>query len=226
MAEPIYCDLCGGEGKVDIPYFAVLGSGRGMSNEKAMQKAGEIHHSETCQECEGEGIEYCTACTVNPATDDDNECDRCRASLHSVLPRLDFWRRWDNTKIVFTNGCFDILHAGHVKSLEQAKEYGDKLVVGLNSDSSVREIKGEDRPIIPETDRCTILQNLKPVDAVVVFDTPTPYDIIREIKPDVLVKGEDWKGKDIPGADLVQSVAFTDLFHGSTTDMIKKIREG
>lgn len=106
-------------------------------------------------------------------------------------------------KTVFTNGCFDILHPGHVDLLERARKLGTRLVVGINSDESVRRIKGPGRPFTSESDRKVILSALRPVDDVVVFDEPTPERLIRELKPDVLVKGGDWSVSEIIGADIV-----------------------
>ncbi|MET0752138.1 MAG: D-glycero-beta-D-manno-heptose 1-phosphate adenylyltransferase [Pyrinomonadaceae bacterium] len=105
--------------------------------------------------------------------------------------------------VVFTNGCFDIIHPGHIDLLERAKKLGTKLIVGINSDKSVRAIKGANRPFINEADRATILKGLKSVDEVRIFDEPTPEKIIREIKPDILVKGGDWAENEIIGADFV-----------------------
>src|SRR4051812_12032389 len=107
--------------------------------------------------------------------------------------------------IVFTNGCFDIIHPGHIDLLEKAKALGTKLVVGINSDRSVRSIKGQGRPLQNQEARRTVLLGLKAVDEVVIFDELTPENIIREIKPDVLVKGGDWKEDEIIGADFVKA---------------------
>ncbi|QQS33108.1 MAG: D-glycero-beta-D-manno-heptose 1-phosphate adenylyltransferase [Acidobacteriota bacterium] len=107
--------------------------------------------------------------------------------------------------IVFTNGCFDIIHPGHIDLLERAKALGDRLIVGLNSDRSVRSIKGPDRPIQNQVDRAAVLSGLRSVDEVIIFDEATPEELIRKIKPDVLVKGGDWPVTEIVGADLVQS---------------------
>ena len=107
--------------------------------------------------------------------------------------------------VVFTNGCFDIIHPGHIDLLRRARGLGTKLIVGINSDASVRRIKGEPRPFFSQEDRSEILSNLKFVDEVVVFDEPTPAKLIENIKPDVLVKGGDWKRDEIIGADFVQS---------------------
>ena len=108
-----------------------------------------------------------------------------------------------NKKVVFTNGCFDLIHAGHVDYLSKAKAFGDVMVVGLNSDSSVMRIKGSKRPILDETERSFIISNLKPVDYVVMFDEDTPKLLIEELLPDVLVKGADWEIENIVGKDVV-----------------------
>lgn len=109
-----------------------------------------------------------------------------------------------NKKLVFTNGCFDILHAGHVDYLNQAKQKGDKLVVALNTDQSVRNIKGEHRPIISQEERAFIISNLKSVDYVTFFDEDTPKEIIEKLIPDVLIKGTDWSLEHIVGRDIVE----------------------
>lgn len=130
--------------------------------------------------------------------------------------------------VVFTNGCFDILHAGHVQYLEKARALGDMLVVAINSDASVRRLKGEKRPINSEQDRAYILSRLKPVDAVVLFDDDTPLRVIETLLPDVLVKGDDWAVENIVGKDVVEAaggevrtIAFLD--GRSTTGTIEKI---
>jgi D-glycero-beta-D-manno-heptose 1-phosphate adenylyltransferase len=108
-----------------------------------------------------------------------------------------------NFKVVFTNGCFDILHAGHVDYLNKAKSLGDVLIVGINSDASIKRIKGKLRPILTEKERAAIILNLKPVDYVLLFDEDTPAEIISEIIPDVLVKGADWPMDKIVGREEV-----------------------
>ncbi len=113
-------------------------------------------------------------------------------------------RREAGRSIVFTNGCFDILHAGHVRYLAAAKAEGDILVVGLNSDRSVRAIKGPDRPIVEENSRAEVVAALECVDYVTLFDAPDPFELIRAARPDVLVKGADWAEDQIIGADLVK----------------------
>ncbi|MDC1387029.1 D-glycero-beta-D-manno-heptose-7-phosphate kinase [Candidatus Thioglobus sp.] len=130
-------------------------------------------------------------------------------------------------KIVFTNGCFDLLHAGHVKYLETAKSFGDILILGLNSDRSVRAIKGPKRPINNETDRAYIVAALEVVDYVIIFDEDTPYNLIKTIKPQALVKGKDYEGKKVSGQDIVDELILVDLIRGkSSTQIIKKIKEG
>jgi len=108
-----------------------------------------------------------------------------------------------NKKVVFTNGCFDLIHAGHVDYLSKAKALGDVMIVGLNSDTSVLSIKGSKRPILKEAERSFIISNLKPVDYVVLFDEDTPKLLIEELLPDILVKGADWKIEYIVGKDVV-----------------------
>ena len=129
-------------------------------------------------------------------------------------------------KIIFTNGCFDILHAGHVRYLETAKSYGDVLILGLNSDRSVTALKGEGRPINTQLDRAYILAALEAVDYVVVFDDDTPYDLIKTIKPHTLVKGGDYKGKEVIGQDIADELKLVQFVDGkSTTRTIEKIQK-
>jgi len=129
-------------------------------------------------------------------------------------------------KIVFTNGCFDILHVGHVKYLEEAKSFGDVLILGLNSDESVTILKGEGRPINLQMDRAYILAALEPVDYVVVFSEDTPYDLIKLIKPHTLVKGGDYKGKEVVGQDIADELKLVQFVDGkSTTKTIEKIQK-
>lgn len=113
--------------------------------------------------------------------------------------------RSQNKKVVFTNGVFDILHAGHVDYLIKAKKMGDVLIVALNSDSSVKRIKGEKRPIIPQAERAFILSNLKCADYVTIFEDDTPYEVIKKLIPDVLIKGADWSKEEIIGKDIVEN---------------------
>ena len=147
--------------------------------------------------------------------------------LEQLLKVLEGERK-KGKKIVFTNGCFDIIHAGHVDYLKKAKTLGDILVVGLNSDESIKRIKGENRPIIPQEMRAEVLSSLKPVDYVVVFEEDTPERLIKAIKPDILVKGGDWEINKIVGKDFVESyggkvltIPFT--YDISTTKIINTI---
>ena len=152
--------------------------------------------------------------------------------VHKVLApaqlaeALDSYRK-QNKKVVFTNGCFDLLHVGHVRYLEQAKSLGDILVVGINSDLSVQKLKGPTRPIQNENDRAEILASLKAVDHTVIFTEETPLRLIQQVKPDLLVKGGDWKPDQIVGSDFVmanggqvKSLQFTE--GRSTTSIIEK----
>jgi D-glycero-beta-D-manno-heptose 1-phosphate adenylyltransferase len=134
-------------------------------------------------------------------------------------------------RVVFTNGCFDLLHPGHIRGLEQARQLGDVLIVGLNSDTSVRQLKGPARPVIPEAERAEILSALEAVDAVVIFDELTPREVICRLLPDVLVKGGDWPGDQIVGREEVEaaggrvvSIPFVPGY--STSAILQKIREG
>jgi len=149
-------------------------------------------------------------------------------SLDSLKRKLSGLRR-ARKKIAFTNGCFDILHYGHVSYLQAAKNKGRILIVGLNSDESVRRLKGEGRPINNELNRAGVLAGLACVDFVVIFGEDTPYQLIAAVKPDILIKGEDWKGKEIVGSDIVrQNGGKVELVHYvdglSTTRIVEKIK--
>lgn len=134
--------------------------------------------------------------------------------------------KFRNDKIVFTNGCFDILHVGHVKYLSKAKKLGKILILGLNSDKSIKRIKGKERPINSQQNRAIVLSALESVDYVVIFDEDTPYELIKKIKPDILVKGGDYKNKEVIGSDIAKEVVLIDFEDGfSTTNLIKKIKE-
>jgi len=146
------------------------------------------------------------------------------------LERIAKIRASSQKKLVFTNGCFDILHVGHIRYLTEAKSLGDLLVIGLNSDSSIKELKGESRPIVNEQERKEMLLALKSVDFVLLFSEQTPLNLIKEVMPDVLVKGGDWKPEQIVGADVVKasggevcSLSFVD--GKSTTNIIDRIKQ-
>jgi len=135
-----------------------------------------------------------------------------------------------NKKVVFTNGVFDILHAGHVDYITKAKAKGDILIVAVNSDSSVKKIKGELRPIVPQDERAFIISSLKPVDYVVIFNEETPYEVIKKIIPDVLVKGADWSIENIIGGDIVEAAGgkvetIEFINDSSTTNIINTVLE-
>lgn len=150
-------------------------------------------------------------------------------SQNEIIALRESFRK-EKKKVVFTNGVFDIIHAGHVDYLVKSKAMGDVLIVGLNSDRSVRRIKGEKRPIVPESQRAFVLSNIKPVDYVVLFDENTPADLIEKILPDVLIKGADWEINNIVGRDTVlknggEVKTITFINDQSTTNIIKTILE-
>lgn len=151
-------------------------------------------------------------------------------TLEETIVRFDREKR-NGKKVVFTNGCFDLLHPGHIRTLEMARGLGDALIVGINSDESVRTLKGEGRPVIPEQERAEILASLESVDAVVIFDELTPQRMVAALVPDVLVKGGDWPGNQIVGREEVETaggkVVLVEVVEGySTTEILKRIREG
>ena len=144
--------------------------------------------------------------------------------LKSIIARL----KARGKKVVFTNGCFDLLHVGHIRYLRRAKKHGDILVIGLNTDRSVKQIKGEARPIVPEKERAEVLSSLEFVDYVVLFDEPDPLRLIQNLRPNVLVKGADWPRDKIVGREMVEKtggrVVRVPLVRGaSTSALIEKI---
>ncbi len=146
-------------------------------------------------------------------------------SWEEAAATLSTWKAEGRT-VVFTNGCFDVLHAGHVDYLEASRQLGDKLVLGLNSDASVQRLKGESRPICDEAARARLLCALECIDLVAVFDQDTPTDLIAALRPNILVKGADWEGKQLPGSELVDKVEFMPFLEGwSTTNVVGRIRE-
>lgn len=149
-------------------------------------------------------------------------------SLDDLILRFAKQKR-NGRRVVFTNGCFDLLHPGHIRTFEAARALGDILIVGLNSDASVRAAKGPTRPIIPEQERAEILAGFECIDAVTIFNDPTPQKVIAALLPDILVKGGDWPDNQIVGRTEVESsggrVVRVDVVPGySTTDILKKIR--
>ena len=146
--------------------------------------------------------------------------------LKSIVERL----RKESKSIVFTNGCFDLIHVGHVRYLQEARKLGDLLIVALNSDDSVKTIKGNKRPIVPEHERAEVLAALECVDFVVIFHEPDPYDIISLLRPHVLVKGGDWNEDAIVGKDIVEAIGgrvvrIPVIQGASTTSIIENIAE-
>jgi len=147
------------------------------------------------------------------------------------LSRLLSFYRFRNQKVVFTNGCFDIIHLGHIKYLSQAADLGNILIIGLNSDSSVNKIKGHDRPVLDQKSRALTLAAFSFVNNIVLFDEETPYKLIKKISPDILVKGGDYKPEEIVGYDIVKDyggeVKILDFIKGySTSGIIEKINKG
>lgn len=147
-----------------------------------------------------------------------------REQLHRELVRL----RTEGKKIVFTNGCFDILHVGHARYLKEAKETGDILVLALNSDSSVKAIKGGKRPLIPEEERAYMIASLEVVDYVTIFSETTPLELIEYLRPDILVKGGDWAEDKVVGRESVREwggkvVIVPEIKNASTTNIVEKI---
>ena len=151
-------------------------------------------------------------------------------SLASLVEERRTWRR-EGRRVVLTNGCFDLLHPGHVALLEAARAQGDVLVVAINSDRSVGRMKGEGRPLVPEAERAETLLALEPVDRVVVYEEPTPLEVVKALVPDVLVKGADWAEDAIVGREEVEAsggrVVRVELVPGrSTTAILERIRHG
>jgi len=147
-----------------------------------------------------------------------------RKDLKKVVERL----KKEGKRVVFTNGCFDLIHVGHTRYLEEAKKLGDILIVAVNSDQSVRAIKGNKRPIITEEERAEVLSALQCVDFVVIFDEPDPLNIISSLKPDVMVKGGDWSEDAIIGREVVESIGgkvvlIPEIKGSSTSSIIDKI---
>ena len=149
-------------------------------------------------------------------------------SQSELLERRQDWRK-QGRRVVFTNGCFDLIHPGHVRLLETARAQGDILVVAVNSDESVRRLKGPNRPILPQTDRAEVLAAMAAVDAVTVFSEDTPCALLERLLPDVLVKGADWShwiaGREIVEGSGGEVVAIPFEEHYSTTDLVQTIRD-
>jgi len=154
-----------------------------------------------------------------------SDCDENIRSLEDISGVINSLRK-SNKKIIFTNGCFDILHVGHVKYLDRAKKLGDILIVGINSDNSVKRLKGDKRPINNLYDRSCVLASLNSVDFVIPFEEDTPIKLIKAIVPDILVKGGDYKGKKVVGEDIAKELVLIDFIEGkSTSKTILKIQE-
>ncbi|MGX7687441.1 D-glycero-beta-D-manno-heptose 1-phosphate adenylyltransferase [Flectobacillus roseus] len=150
-------------------------------------------------------------------------------TLEQAINQVEKWQS-EGKKIVFTNGCFDIVHLGHIDYLEKARKLGDKLVLGLNTDASVNRLKGPTRPVVNEYARSRMMAAFEFVDTVILFDEPTPLQVIEQVKPDILVKGDDYTVETIVGSDFVLAkggeVKTISLVEGySTTSLIQKIKQ-
>ncbi|HOV21997.1 MAG TPA: D-glycero-beta-D-manno-heptose 1-phosphate adenylyltransferase [bacterium] len=155
---------------------------------------------------------------------------RKKKSFKEIVKIVNELKR-EKKKIVFTNGCFDIIHSGHIKLLKKAKQLGDVVIVGINKDSSIKKIKGKNRPILNENQRIEIISAIEFVDYVVPFGQTTPEKLIKIIKPDILIKGGDYKKEDVVGKDIVEKYGgkvyiFPLIGNISTTNIIKKIKNG
>ena len=175
----------------------------------------------------GTAVAYASELTASLHHQDISDAEAKVLTTGEAADRINLWRR-QGLKIGFTNGCFDLLHPGHVSLLSQARAACDKLIVGVNSDVSVKRLKGEDRPVQNEAARSAVLASLSPVDLVVIFAEDTPYEIIQELRPDIIVKGADYKEEDVVGGDLVKSwggsVVLAELRAGfSTTATIERM---
>ncbi|MEN6321499.1 MAG: D-glycero-beta-D-manno-heptose 1-phosphate adenylyltransferase [Syntrophaceae bacterium] len=149
-----------------------------------------------------------------------------REELKRIIDR----HRKEGKRIVFTNGCFDILHVGHTRYLTEAKKQGDVLILGLNSDESVRSLKGKERPLIPENERADVIAALESVNYVTIFHELTPLELIEYLKPDIIVKGGDWKEEDVVGRESVAKwggrvIIIPEVKGSSTTNIIEKIKK-
>lgn len=159
-----------------------------------------------------------------------NNLDRLNSkicSLKTLNERIEKWKK-NKTKIVFTNGCFDLVHRGHIEVLSKMADLGDKLIIGINSDNSIRRLKGKERPIVDELSRSMLLASFSFVDAIILFDEETPINLISEIIPDILSKGGDYNIDDIVGYEIVRKnggkIITVDLTDGfSTTNIVNKI---
>ncbi len=213
--------------------FDVTGAGDTVIASLAVALASGFEIEEACQFANKSAA--VVVAKVGSATVSLNEIEEYEESLNSgksenkikefeQIKAISKRLKEQNRKIIFTNGCFDILHRGHATYLQQAKELGDVLILGLNSDESIRRLKGEDRPINNLEDRAFLMGALESVDFVVPFGEDTPYELIKLIKPNILVKGADYAGKEVVGSDIADEVVLIDFIQGkSTTNIIEKI---
>ena len=218
MAQEVF-DVSGAGDTVIATYAAFVGAGveKRKAAEIANAAAGFVVSKVGTYEISLEELKECY---------DDNHIEPdCKiVTIDLLCKKLVAWKKV-NKRIVFTNGCFDILHAGHIDYLQRAKQLGDILIVGINTDKSVKTLKGENRPINCEQDRAFVLSALSMVDAVILFDEDTPYNLIKFVEPNVLVKGGDYKIEDVVGREFAEEVYTLDFLKGhSTTSIIDKIR--
>ncbi|MCU4155969.1 D-glycero-beta-D-manno-heptose 1-phosphate adenylyltransferase [Carboxylicivirga sp. A043] len=160
------------------------------------------------------------------------QLDKIHTKIKSREEAQEIVKQWSQNSetMVFTNGCFDIVHRGHIDYLSKAKDKGSKLILGLNTDASVQRLKGPQRPVVDEQSRAILMASLQFIDLVVFFDEDTPYELIKALQPDILVKGSDYNAEDIVGYDIlmakggkVETIDFVPGF--STTSIVKKIKE-
>ncbi len=199
-----------------------------MANGFAIEDAAEIANVAAAIEVGKVGTSRVTLPEVNEFL---NKNFGKKQKIISVMDLKKEIKDYHSNRIVFTNGCFDILHVGHVEYLQKAKELGDVLIVAVNDDDSVRRLKGGNRPVNTLQDRMQVLAGLSCVDYVVSFSEDTPYELIKKIRPGILVKGEDYKNKEVVGTDIVESyggrVVLLPFVQGhSTTHIIEKIKDG
>lgn len=216
-------DVSGAGDTVVATVAALIGSGANRADAAAVANAAAgIVVAKV-----GTAVAYASELTASLHHQDITDAEAKVLANSEAADRINVWRR-QGLKIGFTNGCFDLLHPGHISLLSQARATCDKLIVGLNSDASVKRLKGEERPVQNEAARSAVLASLSSVDLVVIFSEDTPYEIIEQLRPDIIVKGADYKEEDVVGGDLVKSwggsIVLADLRAGfSTTATIERM---
>lgn len=207
-----------------LEVFDVTGAGDTVAAAIAFKLAKGESISEACQFASKAAAVVVSKVGTATCTLDEINSEYPKVKSIEALSAVVSVEKTKGKTVVFTNGCFDLLHSGHVKLLQKAKQYGDILVVGINSDNSVKMLKGPERPIISENERAHLLSALSCVDYVIIFEELTPYIVIKKLEPDILIKGADYSGKDVVGSDLVEKVVLIELEPDkSTTNIVKKI---